>query len=336
MQKTMVRAVIQARMKFSMTDVDPRFAEAIDWLIRLRHGEVTDWEAFTVWLEADEAHAQAYDVVALANEVFDSPATDALACSAANDDDQAPVRRFGGRVWAVGLATIAAALVAVVAVPMLSPGQNRYEVVTAIGEHRVIELNDGTQIALNGLSRITLDREDSRFARLDEGEAMFSVKRDTARPFAVTVGDNLIQDVGTIFNVIRQSKTLSVEVSEGSVVFNPDREAIPLKAGQTLYDAGLGDTLVIGSKEPSTIGTWREGSLTYQNAQISTLANDLSRNLGVQVSVDPDIATRQFTGVIQVERNPDALFARLSSVLGLDVRKTSKGWTISVRGRATQ
>ena len=321
-------------MEFSMTDLDPLLAEAIDWHIRLRDGDVADWEAFTAWLEVDSAHARAYDAVVLADDIFDSPATDGFAREAANDDEPLPLRRFRGRGWAAGLGAIAAVLIAVVVVPMLGSGQDRYEVVTATGEHRVIALDDGTQIALNGMSRIILDHEDPRFARLNEGEALFSVKRDPARPFTVTVGDSRIQDVGTVFNVVHQAKTISLEVSEGSVLFNPDREAIPLKAGQTLYDAGLGDKLVIGSKEPSIIGTWRDGRLIYQNAELSTLANDLSRNLGVQVSVDPAIAARQFTGVIQVERNHETLFARLSSVLGLDVRKTSKGWTISMRGRA--
>ncbi len=318
-----------------MTDADPLLAEATDWLIRLRDGDVADWEAFTAWLEADSAYAKAYDAVALADEVFDNTASGAPLFEATNDDAPPPARRFGGRAWAVGLGAIAAALVAVVAVPALIPGQKHYEVTTTAGEHRVIALTDGTQIALNGSSRITLDHKDLRFARLEEGEALFSVRRDATRPFAVTVGDNRIQDVGTVFNVVHQSKTVSVEVSEGAVVFNPDREAIPLKAGQTLYDAGMGDTLVIGSKEPSIIGTWREGRLIFQNASLSTVADDLSRNLGVKVLVDPEIATRQFTGVIQVERNPNTLFARLSSVLGLDVRQTSKGWKISLHGRAT-
>lgn len=318
-----------------MTELDPMHAEAIDWLVRLRNGDVADWEAFTVWLEADPAHTRAYDAVALADAEFDAR-TDAKPLAAANDDEEVPTRRFGGRAWFAGGSVAAAALVALVAVPSLFPGHDRYTVVTAAGEHRTLALSDGTQIAINGTSRITLDRKDLRFARLDDGEALFSVKHDPAKPFAVTVGDDRIQDVGTVFNVVKRSAATSVEVAEGSVLFNPDREAVTLKAGQTLHDAGNGDTVIVGSKLPGMIGSWREGRLIYQNASLATVADDLSRNVGVAVSVDPEIATRQFTGVIQVERNPKALFARLSSVLGVDVRQTAKGWKISMRRRASR
>ena len=39
-----------------LTDRDRIDAEAIGWVIRLRDGSAADWEAFTVWLEADSAH----------------------------------------------------------------------------------------------------------------------------------------------------------------------------------------------------------------------------------------------------------------------------------------
>lgn len=322
-------------MERAMNDLNPMHAAAIDWLIRLRDGEVADWDAFTDWLEADPAHARAYDAVALANAEFDA-ATVAQPLAAANDDEDTPMRRFGGRARFAGGSLVAAALVALVAVPSLFPGQDRYTIATAAGAHRTLALSDGTRIALNGASRITLDRKDARFARLDDGEALFSVKHDPAKPFAVTVGDDRIQDVGTVFNVVKRSGATSIEVAEGSVLFNPDREAVTLKAGQTLHDAGNGDTVIVGAKLPEMIGSWRDGRLIYQNATLATVADDLSRNVGIAVSVDPEIATRQFTGVIQVERNPETLFARLSSVLGVDVRQTAKGWKISMRGRASR
>jgi transmembrane sensor len=319
-----------------MTEVDQMRGEAIDWLICLRDGDVADWEAFTDWLEADPAHSNAYEAVATADADLSFTTADTPFVEAANDDDAAPARRFRRGSWTIGFGALAAALVAVVAAPGLFPAQDRYQVAAAAGEHRVIALADGTQIALNGSSSVTLDHKNMRFAQLDAGEALFSVKHDAAKSFVVTVGDRKVQDVGTVFNVIRRPKGLTVEVSEGEVLVDRQRDAIPLKAGQTLLDTGAGGTAIVGTKDPASIGTWREGRLIYQSATLATVADDLSRNVGVPVSIDPDIAARQFTGVIQVERNPKTLFARLASVLGLDVRPTAKGWKISMHRRAAQ
>ena len=41
--------------------------EAIAWVLRLREAGADDWEAFTLWLEADPAHQAAYDEAALAD-----------------------------------------------------------------------------------------------------------------------------------------------------------------------------------------------------------------------------------------------------------------------------
>src|SRR5690349_12950149 len=41
--------------------------QAIAWVIRLRSADAEDWEAFTLWLEADPARAAAYEEAALAD-----------------------------------------------------------------------------------------------------------------------------------------------------------------------------------------------------------------------------------------------------------------------------
>jgi transmembrane sensor len=41
--------------------------EALGWVIRTRDPEFTEWDAFTLWLEADPAHAPAYDALLAAD-----------------------------------------------------------------------------------------------------------------------------------------------------------------------------------------------------------------------------------------------------------------------------
>ena len=62
--------------------------EAVGWFVRQRDPAHADWPAFTAWLEADPAHAAAYDRVAIA----DAAMIEALAARplAADRPDAAP------------------------------------------------------------------------------------------------------------------------------------------------------------------------------------------------------------------------------------------------------
>ncbi len=327
--------VVGEQVGLQMTKTEYIRAEAINWLIRLRDGDAADWEALTLWLEGDARRAAIYRSVALDDAELPLPSRTRLPEIRANDN--APLRWNANKAMiATATGALAACAIAVITVPQFWLSQGRYAVTTRPGEQRHIVLRDGTRITLNGSSILTLDHNDVRTAQLDRGEALFSVRHDPKAPFAVIVGSNRIEDVGTVFNVLRRGKGVSVEVAQGAVVYNPAQQAIALRVGQTLSDSGETSPVEVGTRAPDEIGTWSRGRLTYHETSLAAVADDLARNIGEPVTVDPAIASRQFTGVIQVERNRKTLFARLAAVLGLDARRTVKGWKISMPERAHQ
>ncbi len=156
--------------------------QAISWVIRLRDAGAEEWEAFTRWLEADPSHLAAYEEAAMADleaEALPSRRPRPILPAEA----PLPSRRVGRRTF-VGWG-VAAALVGAIGVAALQPGENLYAVATGAGEQRMVALADGSRIHLNGSTRLVLDRDNARFARLDEGEALFSVVHDDSRPFQV-------------------------------------------------------------------------------------------------------------------------------------------------------
>lgn len=316
-----------------------RRTEALAWHIRLREGSAADWEEFTDWLECSPDNSAAYDAIVLADEKMDKALTLAAAKPVnINDNDVGstpPLPRPLHRRSAFGLAAAAAIMLAgVFAYPMMSPDNASYAVETGAGLHRSIRLADGTRIDLNGGTRILLDRDRPRFANLERGEATFTVTHDPANPFVVKSADDRIQDVGTIFNVVREGDRLSLSVAEGSVVYNPDAEAVQLTAGNTLRVSADQDTVVVGSISPQAVASWRQGRLVYDQATIEAIASDLSRSLGTQVTVAPDVAGRAFTGVIMIDKDQPAFFRRLEGLLDLQARRSANGWRLTSRTRA--
>lgn len=300
--------------------------EAIDWVIRLRDPASADWEAFTDWLEASPVNSLAYDTAMLADAdmvdhvVAQTAAPDVIP---ANDNSPGLLRRYG--------AVAAAVLVAVVAYPAYRVLTPTYNVETALGEQRSLTLDDGTVIDMNGGTRLTFDRRNSRLAMLETGEAQFHVTHDADHPFTVHVGDVRIQDVGTIFNVARESQQTDVSVAEGSVLFNPARQAVLLKPGQKLRMSGPEAEPVVSAVSIAQVGGWKSGRLDFTAATFEDIGPDLARALGRPIDVDTAIAANTFTGTIIIDRTDKNALGNVAALMGIAARKTDNGWQLTAK-----
>lgn len=303
---------------------------AIEWHIRLSDPLATadGWAAFTDWLGADPENAAAYDAVSRDDMAL--AATIALAGApkspAENDNEDAHPRWYHRRTY-LGLA--AGGVLAMLASPFLMRGPNLQTFETQPGEMREIALADGSRIVMNGATRIAVDQASGRFARLDAGEAAFIVKHDPAHSFDLRIAGSTLRDLGTIFDVRQDNDKFEVSVAEGAVRYNPEAEALTVAAGQKLSVPLNGGHPLITKADRTAVAGWRRGQLSYQEARLSTIAVDLTRALGMNVSVADEIADRRFTGLIQIEKDRDVLLHRLEALLGVTVRHSAKGWQLT-------
>lgn len=303
--------------------------EAIAWLIRLRDASAEEWEAFAAWLEADPAHNAAYEEAALADRELEGlPRLRRPVQPAEPAPPRGPSRRTA-LGWGV-----AAALVAAIGTAGLLRGDETYQVVTAAGEHRSVTLADGSRIDLNGATRLVLDRDEVRWARLAEGEALFTVVHDESNPFRVEAGGATLLDMGTVFNVKEEDGLLHVAVAEGAVRYESATEVADLEAGMALVRPAGGEALVT-RREPATIGSWREGRLSYVSASYAEVAADLSRNLGIAVAADDEVALRRFSGTIVLDGEGERLRRRVAALLDVDIQSSDAGWILRARDGAT-
>lgn len=297
--------------------------EALGWVVRTRDPDFTGWEAFTLWLEDDPAHAAAYDMLMAADSELDSllPVVPVAMPVAANDPGERPHRPLR---W-IGGGAVAAALVATVSFAVLNRS-DIYSVTTRPGETRVIALDDGTRVDMNGGTTMRFDRKDTRFAALDGGEAAFTVRHDAANPFRVHVGDTVFEDAGTVFNIVHTPTATRIGVSEGKVIYNPQGEAIALPAGRALSDDGQGLRVMDVARE--SVASWRQGQLIYTNAPVTQVAEDAARSLGVTVHFTPQAGAMRFTGTIRLDRDPARFFRQAAPLMGLSATRQGDGWLL--------
>ena len=299
---------------------DPIREQAVAWAVRVGDPDFADWDGFTAWLEQDPRHSAAYDAVAVA--VADGAARPAMPV-AANDED-APRRRWAAW-WP---AAIAACLAVVLGITLLG-GDNRYTLETAPGEIRMVSLDNGGRIDLSGGSRIVLDRDNPRFARLERGQALFTIRHDDAAPFTLDAGEDRLIDVGTVFDVRLNDTGLSVGVAEGAVIFNPDGQNVRLEPGEVLTSPTGSDAYEVGPMALAQVGEWLEGRLSFQDAPLREVASELTRATGIAFVAAPSASQRRLSGSIliaPVREDPRSL----APLLGVSVREDGKQWLIGM------
>jgi len=313
-------------------DEDGRRAEAADWVVRLQAQDLTEDQAvaFDAWLGASDDNARAYDAaLGVMQEV------EASAPRIAYDLRRTPLARptNARRGWLVAGGLAAAATIAVAVMPTSLLSEPPQTFTTARGEHRTVTLADGTRVDLNAGTRmtVTLARHERRVS-MPQGEAVFDVAADHARPFLIAAGDRTVRVVGTRFDVRRRGDQLSVTVDRGVVEVRPSEaasgHAFRLHPGQRLdHQDGAIDARV-HAVDASDVYAWRTGRLIYRDRPLGDVVADLNQQYARQIRLeDPALAATRFSGVLILD-NQDAVIRRLALLAPLRALRSGDGVTL--------
>lgn len=307
----------------------PVAAEAADWLARLQAPDLDADEAlaFDAWLSARADNARAYDAALAVEAELVAASPDILRELRA---EPRPPRRAATRLWlaAGGLAAAAALAIAFMPLGRLGPATQTFA--TGKGEHRSLRLADGSTIELNGGSRLTVTlapRE--RRLSLPQGEALFDVAADPARPFLIAAGDRTVRVVGTRFDVRHRGDAISVAVERGVVEVRPSGEAAGrvwrLHPGQRL-DAAQGEPAVqLSAADPQQVESWRTGRLIYRDQPLADVVADLNQQFARPIVLDdPALARTRVSGVLVLD-DEDAVIRRLSLLAPIKALPSARG-----------
>ena len=299
-----------------MTD-DPVLAAAARWHSAVRSGRV-DWDGFVAWLEADPAHRDAYDTIMLVETMAAEDAY--VPAGAANDDAPAAVARRALRWPAIGAAAgLAAAAVLAIALFPRGPTPLRWQT----GEDaQVVAFADGVAITLAPHS--TLSRAGSQL-RL-EGSAVFAVAHRPARALAIAAGPLIISDIGTHFDLRVDPATVRLVLDEGRVAVAGERLEHPLSVGAgqaVLFDQAAG-TMTVGAAATGAVGDWQRGQLSYRDAPLSLVANDISRYGHATLRVSGAAAQLRFSGNLRLGPGHDPA-QELARIMALELDRNGGG-----------
>jgi transmembrane sensor len=238
---------------------------------------------------------------------------------------------------------------------------------TGTGEQRTVRLTDGSTIELNSRSRVrVLFSERERDVELVEGQSLFRVAKDHARPFVVRSAGTRVRAVGTQFDVYRKPSGTQVTVVEGRVaVFAPrppktrsegeiessstealssneERLRAQLTAARSMGEApavlvSTGEQVTVTNQEVPephradlrAATAWTQRELVFDMTPLGEVVQEFNRyNTRKLVISDPALAELHVTGVFS-STDPASLLRFLRAQRGIDVVEAGREIRIS-------
>lgn len=173
---------------------------------------------------------------------------------------------------------------------------------TAKGNQYRLILPDGTKAWLNAATAIKYPVAFTGHQRLVEvsGEVYFEVVHNDKQPFIVKAGGQIIEDMGTAFNVnaYPEDNTVKTTLTEGALKIG----ATILKPGQQAI-AGNGQ-LKVSRVDTSQVLAWKNGLFSFRHTPLEEVMKQLSRWYDVEVVYAGEMPEMFFGG--KISRNTKA------------------------------
>lgn len=311
------------------TAIDQARKEATRWAERLIDSELTaaEREEFQRWLMADESHQREFRahglILNLARDLPDETRAELLIL--ATESAPPPQQR---KVWIAGLAASALLTLGLAGWFVYQQQAASAPHVTVAGMTRDVTFPDESVAHLNTRTALRwIGRADERRVALLEGEALFEVRHDPARPFTVVVDTSEIRVLGTRFNVRRrQSAEVVLTVLEGTVAVSQQRSSgstqpawtRKLSANEQIVYSTASLLRDVHPATGANAARWREGILEFEDEPLSNIVADLGRYTDRRIVVrDPGLAQLRLGGQLNVHgsiKNALGLLEKLAPV----------------------
>jgi transmembrane sensor len=213
--------------------------------------------------------------------------------------------------WSRSWTTLGLAAAGCAAATFLYLSSSRAEIYTTpVGQQQRYVLKDGSAVQLNTDTEIVVKFSgQARSVVLVRGEAFFSIKHDVGRPFTVSSGTALIQDLGTEFDVRQHPQSISVSVISGEVQVGAIRHAsmvserppeanttssppapkadgpLTLAAGE-MAEITAGRVIRVSGKDVQDETAWRQKRLIFRKARLAEAVAEFNRYNPAQILIE--------------------------------------------------
>lgn len=281
--------------------------QAADWVLRLQENPHCPelQRAYQAWLAQNPDHARIYEQTRSLWQLSAQLSPIALAPAS-------PVRKK----TAIKCLFAMAACLLLISLPWL---HKPVDYQTGATEHQQITLADGSQLELASQTALDLHFDHrQRQLTLHHGRLFIDVAHEPTRPFSIHAGSNLIQVIGTAFEVAHATDETRISVERGQV-------QVRLSADTTPIDLEAQDVLSISTTAPaqlirqssSYIAPWRQWQLLVDDQPLDRIIEQLEPYYAGWILLqDPTLGQRRLTASVNLKEPTQALETLLEPLGG--------------------
>ena len=201
-------------------------------------------------------------------------------------------------------------------------------------------LPDGSRVKLSCRSKISYNSPfiDNRRDIYLEGEGIFTVAKDKARPFAVHAGNIVTTALGTVFRVSDKSKPVTtVQLYSGKVVVGGRSFSdVYLQPGEQVLLNSINFTVQVKKEDPKTgiAAGPQPVVLSFTKESLADIFNQLQKECSVTISCDGvNLQNMEFTGVFDSGKETvESFLSTLCEINELTLKKTA-GKSFSIQAK---
>lgn len=202
------------------------------------------------------------------------------------------------------------------------------------GQYR-LTLPDGTEVWLNAATSLQYP---SSFTGKDRtvqlnGEAYFEVTQNTEMPFRVVSAGQVVEVLGTRFNVncYEEEDAVRTTLLDGRVRLTNERQASRiLSPGEqcTLFPTGR---IQIRSADVEEVMAWKEGYFIWNNEPLESIMRKLARWYNIEPEYEKPLPAIALSGIVSRSKNLSEVLKDMETTGSVHFRITDDGKVIVSR-----
>lgn len=188
---------------------------------------------------------------------------------------------------------------------------------TPRGGHYQVDLPDGTKVWLNAASSLTYPtvfKDKERNITLS-GEAYFEVAKDKNKPFKVKSGQQVIEVLGTHFNIFAYPEEGKIQTSllEGSIKVVKGGQSKLIRPGQSATTVDSTTAISIAEADLEKSVAWKNNEFIFNGENLESIMKSISRWYNIEILYRDKAGKTKYWGVVSRNQNLSAVLKMLQS-----------------------
>ncbi|MDF2430790.1 MAG: transrane sensor [Mucilaginibacter sp.] len=208
--------------------------------------------------------------------------------------------------------------------------KNAFTVVhTGAHEHKKITLPDGTEVLLNQNTTVSYDADGyvrERTLDIKSGEAFFNVIHNAKKPFRVKIDKIAVNDIGTSFNIRKETHAIVVVVNSGivSLTNQVNGKSVIVNAKQKGIYNVTSNNITSGANDEINYKAWADRNLQFIKTPLIDVVKELADDYGTEIDIK-DNSLNNKTLTASFNNQPiDSVLNVISLSLRIKVEKRNK------------